>query len=439
MTIESQHPVQRIIRTHKAGSPAGIYSVCSANEFVLKAAMRQAIADDSELLVEATCNQVNQFGGYTGQTPEQFAASVRRLSRAEGLSNESLILGGDHLGPSVWQGEPAEEAMGKSKAMVQDFVRAGFTKIHLDASMPCADDPVPLPDSTVAERAAELCRVAEDAFAGLPEASQKPVYVVGTEVPTPGGALEELDHLQVTRPTEALETLANVRRAFEARGLERAWERVVALVVQPGVEFGADSVVAYNPAAAEELSRAIEPFDHLVYEAHSTDYQPPDALRSLVQDHFAILKVGPWLTFALREAVFALARIEEELPSLAPEVRSRMRQVLEEEMTQNPGYWRNHYHGSADEIALQRGFSFSDRIRYYWQRPQVQNALGRLMDNLRSTTLPFTLLHQYLPVESEETVRARSPVTPESLIMLKVRGVLQVYSEACRMNQMRQP
>ncbi len=400
--------------------------------------MRQAIEDNSELLVEATCNQVNQFGGYTGQTPAQFAASFKELCGAEGLPVDSLILGGDHLGPSVWQGEPAEQAMNKSRVMVRDFVRAGFTKIHLDASMSCADDPTPVPDSIVAERAAELCRVAEEASVERPDGSPALVYVVGTEVPTPGGALEELDQLQVTRPSEALETLANVRKAFERRGLQQAWERVVALVVQPGVEFGADSVVAYDPAAAGELSRAIEPFDHLVYEAHSTDYQPANALEALVKDHFAILKVGPWLTFALREAVFALARIEEELPSLPPDSRSRVRQVLEEEMNGNPGHWRNHYHGDASQITLQRGFSFSDRIRYYWQRPAVQNALGRLIENLRSVSLPYTLLHQYLPVESEAAGQSKRLATPEFLITLKIRGVLQVYSEACGMAEMRQ-
>jgi D-tagatose-1,6-bisphosphate aldolase subunit GatZ/KbaZ len=433
MTNEELHPVRRIVDAHKSGHPIGIYSVCSANEHVLRAAMRQALRDESVLLVEATCNQVNQFGGYTGQTPERFSHSLSDLCESEGFPVGALILGGDHLGPSVWQKEPAAQAMSKAKDMVRDYVRAGFSKIHLDASMSCAGDPVPLPDQTVAERAAGLCQVAEQTFREYGSGSLAPVYVVGTEVPTPGGALEELDQIQVTQPDEARETLENVRRAFERRDLYSAWERVVALVVQPGVEFGTDSVVDYQSSAAAELSRAIEGLDHLVFEAHSTDYQSPDGLRSLVRDHFAILKVGPWLTFAVREAIFALARIEEELLSVGNGKSSRIRAVLETEMLQNPGYWLNHYHGTEIEQALQRGFSLSDRIRYYWQRPAVMAALDRLIGNLSVGPVPVTLLHQYLPAEAEVASRRFKKITPDRLIGLKIESVLQVYSDACHM------
>ena len=84
------------------------------------------------------------------------------------------------------------------------------------------------------------------------------------------------------------------------------------MVVQPGVEYGDDHIFDYDRAAAAELSRFITTQPGLVYEAHSTDYQTPAALRALVEDHFAILKVGPALTFAYREAVFALELIERE-------------------------------------------------------------------------------------------------------------------------------
>lgn len=54
------------------GNPFSLYSVCSAHPLVLKAAVDQALADQSPLLVEATSNQVNQFGGYTGMRPAAF-------------------------------------------------------------------------------------------------------------------------------------------------------------------------------------------------------------------------------------------------------------------------------------------------------------------------------------------------------------------------------
>ena len=160
---------------------------------VLQACIEQALADGSPLLIEATSNQVNQEGGYTGRTPAAFRAEVEALAEAAGFPAGRLLLGGDHLGPNPWRGEAEGAAMDKACAMVAAYAGAGFGKIHLDASMPLAGDPAPLPDEVVAERAAALCAAAEAV------ASEPPVYVIGTEVPTPGGALEELDHLAVTR------------------------------------------------------------------------------------------------------------------------------------------------------------------------------------------------------------------------------------------------
>ena len=50
------------------------------------------------------------------------------------------MLGGDHLGPYVWRAEPADEAMAKARDLVRDYVAAGYTKIHLDASMRLGGD-----------------------------------------------------------------------------------------------------------------------------------------------------------------------------------------------------------------------------------------------------------------------------------------------------------
>ena len=64
------------------------------------------------------------------------------------------------------------------------------------------------------------------------------------------------------------------------------------------------------------LKKTIEKYDQFVYEAHSTDYQRKETLRQMVKDHFVILKVGPALTFAMREALFSLDFIEKELLDL---------------------------------------------------------------------------------------------------------------------------
>src|SRR5437763_381125 len=62
-------------------------------------------------------------------------------------------------------------------------------------------------------------------------------YVIGTEVPVPGGAHETIDALTPTPPAAARATLDAHRAAFRAAGVEQAWDRVMALVVQPAVEF----------------------------------------------------------------------------------------------------------------------------------------------------------------------------------------------------------
>ncbi|TDR73288.1 class II D-tagatose-bisphosphate aldolase, non-catalytic subunit [Paludibacterium purpuratum] len=421
----------RLRALRRQGLVSGIPSICSAHPLVLTAAMQQSLADGSPLLIEATCNQVNQFGGYTGMTPADFARFVHTLAREEGLPLSNLILGGDHLGPSPWQDEPAALAMRKAGDMVEAYVLAGFDKIHLDASMRCADDPEPLPDQCIAERAAALCLRAEQAQARRP-GKQPPVYVIGTEVPTPGGATDEEQGLQPTSAEDVGLTLAISQSAFRKLGLDAAWERVVALVVQPGVEFGDASIHAYRRDTAQALVQAIANQAPWMYEAHSTDYQTPQALRELVEDRFAILKVGPALTFALREALFALELIEHELcgrdPSLQP---SRLREVLDQAMRANPVHWRKHYHGNEAELAYARRFSFSDRSRYYLGDAAVMTEIERLLA-ATAGPLPLALLSQYRPPAFEAVRAGQIAPSGRALALHAIRQTLAHYAAACR-------
>lgn len=421
--------LQKMVAAQKQGIPAGIASICSANRFVLEAAMRRAGREDNFLLVEATCNQVNQFGGYTGQTPADFSGWLAKLAEQMNFPAGKLILGGDHLGPNPWQALRAEEAMANARVMVQDFVRAGFRKIHLDASMRLASDPQdrPLDPVISARRAAELCAAAREAARGQPL-----VYVIGTEVPIPGGAQEHEDALEVTAVSSARETLALFRDTFRAQGLGDAWEEVIALVVQPGVEFGDDNLFEYNPLPARPLADWIETVPGIVFEAHSTDYQTAEALRSLVADHFAILKVGPELTFAFREAVFALARMEQELYGEQEGMRlSNLIQTVEAAMLDDPLYWRKYYHGGTQARAFARKYSYSDRIRYYWPRPKVAAALEILLDNLSGRPLPLPLVSQYLPVQYRHLRAGTLENHPRALIWDHIEETLARYAYAC--------
>jgi D-tagatose-1,6-bisphosphate aldolase subunit GatZ/KbaZ len=290
--------LQDIVARNTRGEAIGIWSLCSAHPAVIEAAMHEAMAAGTALLVEATSNQVNQFGGYTGMRPADFVRFLRKIATQAGFPPERVWMGGDHLGPNAWRGEPASAAMEKATELVGEYVTAGFRKIHLDCSMSCGGDPPVLPEELVATRGTSLAAAAEGAWKRA--GGEAPVYVIGTEVPTPGGATEDLSTLAVTTPQAAAATIEAHRSAFSRAGLESAWPRVVALVVQPGVEFDHHKVVEYRPQAARALSELIGRQSQFVYEAHSTDYQPAEALRALVRDHFAILKVGPGATFALR-------------------------------------------------------------------------------------------------------------------------------------------
>lgn len=423
-----------MIALQKEGVPVGLFSVCSANPVVIETALKFAAKQHLSLIVESTCNQVNQFGGYTGLRPQQFADFVWGLVAQVGLPKENLILGGDHLGPFPWMDEPAETAFQKANQMVRDYVAAGYQKIHLDASMHCADDDPnrPLAVAVAAQRAAEMCAVAEETAQQL-GLDQKINYVIGTEVPTPGGADSEEHLIEVTRLADVRETIRATKAAFESLGLAQAWERVIAVVVQPGVEFGDNSILAYQPEKSGELSQYIKADAQLVFEAHSTDYQTEQALEQLVRDQFAILKVGPELTFAYREAVFLLEMVEAELFAGHDDTSlSDLRRVVDAVMKAQPQYWEKYYPGDEHDRAFARKYSYSDRIRYYWPEPAVQAAIQRLLDNLGKVQIPDALVRQFFPCQYEEFKQMGEGLTsPMWFVEKKVRAVLEKYTNAC--------
>lgn len=421
-----------MVRQHKAGKTNGIYAVCSAHPLVLEAAIRYASANQTPLLIEATSNQVDQFGGYTGMTPADFRGFVCQLADSLNFPQDALILGGDHLGPNRWQNLPAAQAMANADDLIKSYVAAGFKKIHLDCSMSCQDDPIPLTDDIVAERAARLAKVAEETCREhFGEADL--VYVIGTEVPVPGGAHETLSELAVTTPDAARATLEAHRHAFEKQGLNAIWPRIIALVVQPGVEFDHTNVIDYQPAKATALSQMVENYETLIFEAHSTDYQTPQSLRQLVIDHFAILKVGPALTFALREALFSLAAIEEEL--VPAKACSGLRQVLENVMLDRPEYWQSHYHGDGNARRLARGYSYSDRVRYYWPDSQIDDAFAHLVRNLADSPIPLPLISQYLPLQYVKVRSGELQPTLRELIINHIQDIWRSTTQPVKANK----
>ncbi len=427
-----KHPIQKMMDRRRKGVKCGIPSYCSANELVLETALRRARLLDTPVLIEATANQVNQFGGYTGMVPKDFYQMVLEMAERIDVPEHQIILGGDHLGPLTWQNLPEKEAMENSRELVYQYARAGFTKIHLDTSMKVADDPEGLLSTEViARRGAFLYKAAmkgyEELKAEKPEAL-RPVFVIGSEVPIPGGAQEAEDSLAVTSPDAFRDTVATYRRVWKEEGIEDGMKDVVAVVVQPGVEFGDDQVFLYDHDAAAELCEALKEFPEICFEGHSTDYQSPLCLDDMVQDGIAILKVGPALTYGLREALFALSFMEKEL--VPEEEQAHFIETLDKVMLENPGNWKKHYHGDEKQLALARKYSFSDRCRYYIGQPEVVDAMNRLFENLRKYPIPMNMLHQYMPVSYGKVRDGLLPLDPRELAMDGVTNILWDYELA---------
>ncbi len=399
------HPIKEIVTNYKNGKHSGIFSVCCTNKQVIEASMERLLNKNIPLLVEATANQVDQFGGYTGMKPKDYVNYIYSIASKIGFPRERIILGGDHLGPLTWRNLDPAEAMENAKVLIREYVLAGFTKIHLDTSMPLKGDLENgiFNDELIAKRASILCKVSEEAYEELKNKDSNalhPVYIIGSEVPIPGGAQveeEEDEGLQVTKVKNFKNTVETFKKAFEDIGVGYSWEYVVGVVVQPGVEFSSDKIWDYNREKAKELSDAIKDYPQLIFEAHSTDYQTPQALREMVEDGFIILKVGPALTFGFREGAFALNNIENELLKYNEDIElSNFIDILDFSMVKTPKDWISHYSGNREYIKLQRKYSLSDRARYYIPREEVDFALNKLFDNLEGVEIPIMLVSQFM-------------------------------------------
>jgi D-tagatose-1,6-bisphosphate aldolase subunit GatZ/KbaZ len=429
--------LQNIVTLQKQGHSVGIYSACSANQYVIKAVLKRGKETDSCVLIESTANQCDQFGGYTGMTPQDFKNFVYQLALEIDFDTNRLFLGGDHLGPLTWAHLSEEESITNAKVLIQHYILAGFTKIHIDTSIHVADDDptTRLSDSVIAKRGALLVQVAEHCYQELLRSvpnAPAPVYVVGSEVPTPGGSTSDSDTLQITTKEDLQNTITTFKEAFEALTLQSAWKRVIAVVVQPGVEERDSGCIEYQHKEAKPLIEAIKQYSNLVYEGHSTDYQTKYKLREMVEDGIAILKVGPGLTFAMREALFALAQIEKILFTEKDFIPSHFIEVLEKEMLKQPKYWEKHYHGNDLQLHTKRLFSFSDRCRYYMPTPPVEEAKQRLLDNLNTTGIPLNLLSQYMPMQYTKVREGTLKNIPEDLIIDRIINTIDEYLYATK-------
>ena len=438
-----QNPLKKIVELQKQGKNVGIYSVCSANGYVIEAAFKRGLSDGSCVLIESTANQCDQNGGYTGMTPADFKKFVLEIADRNGFDRNRIFLGGDHLGPLTFAYKDEAEAMADSEELIRHYVAAGFTKIHIDTSMKVNSDPedVRLSDEIIAGRGAHLAKVAEETYKELLERDPEaipPVYVIGSEVPIPGGAVGAEDNgVQVTKVEDFKNTVAAFEKAFAKEGLDKdVWERVIGVVVQPGVEEKDSGCTEYDREKAKDLMAAIKDFPTLVFEGHSTDYQTKIKLRELVEDGVGILKVGPGLTFAMREAMFALENIEKELIYGTDTEPSKFAEVLDAEMLKNDKNWKKHYQGTELEIRLKRKYSFSARCRYYMPTPAVEAAADRLLTNLRTLGIPLNLLSQFMPIQYTKVREGYLKNDPVELIEDRIINTIDEYLYGTHQNEL---
>lgn len=421
---QPENPLKKLTKT-------ACFSVTGSDPVVLKACMKYAQRENAYFICEATVNQVNQFGGYTGMKPKDYADMLCSFADEIGFPKEKIILSGDHLGPFVWQDLDAEEAMCRSEELVRQYVAAGFRKIHLDPTMPLkGDSPESFGDEIIAERVVRLAKVSEETYEATKNDTiwkYRPVYVIGSEVPVPGGS-EEVEAMRVTKPENLEQTIHCFKTAFIDNGLSQVWEDTAAVVAQIGLEFSEDHVYDFDYDAAKPLADTLKKHPPFVFESHSSDYQTPTALRQMVADGVGILKVGPELTFAHREALFALSMMEDELSAAWDFTPSHFIQALEDTMlTSSPNYWEKYYHGNEGELKLKRKYSYSDRARYYFARPEILDARKRMIENLSKKPIPLYLVSQYLPVQYEKIREGKLSCTPEAMIDDKIQAVMDRY------------
>lgn len=430
-----ENPIKKILEKRISNKSIGIASFCTANSIVIETILEYTKDFEDYVLIEATANQVNQFGGYTNMTPTDFVNYIHNIADKVGFSKDRIILGADHFGPLVWADKSEDEAMVNAKELLRQAVLAGYIKIHLDTSMRLGSDDVDikLSDEIIAKRGVELYKVCEEAFKErckeIPNAIH-PVYVIGSEVPIPGGEFEE-NILQITKVDDFKNTIHAYEKIFKENGLNNAWEHIVAVVVQPGVEFSNTDIHLYDRTKSTKLSNVLIDYPNLVFEGHSTDYQTSIKLKEMVEDGVAILKVGPALTFALRESLFSLSIMEELLIKNENE-RANFIEFLDKIMVENPKDWEKYYIGSENEKELSRKYSFSDRSRYYLSREDIESNIELLFKNIDSIEFPVGMIKQFFPSAFNKIINNEMSLNSRNLVKSNIINVIKDYEYATK-------
>lgn len=275
-----------------------LLAVCPNSVAVLEAAVKVAARCHAPMLFAATLNQVDRDGGYTGWTPAQFVAEMRRYAARYGCT-APLYPCLDHGGPwlkdrHAQERLPLAQAMHEVKLSLTACLEAGYALLHIDPTvdrtLPPGEAPlVPI----VVERTVELIEHVEQERKrlNLPAVA----YEVGTE--EVHGGLVNFDNF--------VAFLDLLKLGLGQRTLTHAWPAFV--VAQVGTDL---HTTYFDPDAAQRLTEIVRPTGALL-KGHYTDWVENPADYPKVGMGGA--NVGPEFTAAEFEALEALERREQRL------------------------------------------------------------------------------------------------------------------------------
>ena len=420
-----------IMEANCRGERKGIYAVGSHNSTILEVCFQQALVDGSPVLLEISANML-VLPGQSGKTsPADFIKRVKNIAAEAEFPQDRLFFGVNDLGPSLWQDESDESALKKACEFISEIVGLGFNKLGIHAGEPLKGDPVgeTLTQEIIIARETVLYQAAERAAAKLPD-EEKPLYVIGVHPRQEAGRVE--DQRRMVNRKDIEDAVDQFAQTAEAAGLPDIKERLPAARIFLGTGYDSENIIPFDSSLLKELGGCVCRDRSVVLEAPQTDFQSQIVLDKLVDNHFAVLSVGPELTYAMREALFSLALMENETMLGKPGVYlSNYIIELDRAMQSAPQHWQEYYTGNGFEQLVARKYSFYDRSRFFLENKDVRKMRKRLYDNLTANPVPLTVLRQFMPRQYERVAAGELENKPKALVMDAVRYALHRYSRAC--------
>ncbi len=342
-------------------------SFCTSNIFVLKSLLHFCKYKNLPALIETTSNQVNQYGGYSGNKPKDFIKKINNLIKKIKFNKKNIFYGGDHLGPLPWMKSKSVTALAKSIKLIDLYLKNNYIKIHIDTSIKCNDDKF-LTTKEVFLRTKYILRKLKK------KNNLKKIFLVfGTEVPLSGG--NDSKKIIPTALKQIKEEYLNFSALLKSENLPTD---NFGLVIEPGMKF-MDRSITKPYLNNFKQKKSFSKKNKFIFEAHSSDYQNFSTLKKLVKNNFKILKVGPELTFNLFKSFLFMEQIEKK----NCHSKSNFKKIILDTMFKNKDHWKNYFnHLSKKKLSNNITNSFFDRTRYYLDEKKVSNCITNLQLNI---------------------------------------------------------